>query len=250
MSRLATGVKLQAYSFFRRPLNVALLLIIPPLVIEGYAASMQAFPEMPFMETPPTDVGRMSGAVFSAAFLTGIFGLFQVISSLNADRRLVLTGYPRVTLLVTRIATILGFSLVVSGISYAVLATSVDVKAPALAYLFLVLSGIVYGLLGVVIGSAVPRELEGSIILLFVVDADAFFSSGFISLDSFLPKLFPLHYPHSLFESAVVDGTYISNDVLYAVVYILALSVIALIVFTGSMSQGSNVKQRVSGWLG
>lgn len=237
-SNRTLGVRLFGLSFFRNPRNVALLVLIPPVVIYSYGVAMEAIPSVLLGDRAAADVGRINGALFATAFLTGIFGLFQVIDAHHADRRLVVAGFPRLELLVTRLATIAGVSAFIALVSFLVFQQSVSPEAPLVAFAALVLSGLVYGLFGVLIGSLVPRELEGSLVLVFVADSDTIFGSGLIEWNSVIPKLFPLYYPHQVLESAAFDGSVESTEVLLALAYLAVLLVVVSLAFSRVMREG------------
>lgn len=236
--RLETGVRTQILSFVRQPLNVALAVIIPLLVVEGFGKAMASIPETSTMQAVPGDVGMILGAAFSTAFLAGILGLFQAISAHEADRRLVLTGYPAVTLLLARLVTILLVSAVVAAASYAVLLTNLSPEKPVLAFGFLMLGGVVYALVGVVTGAIIPREFEGSLLVVFVANMDAFLGSSMSKVDTSLPEFFPLYYPRQLFQSAVIDGSYSGDNLLSAGLYVAVLLVLTVAFFVRAMDAG------------
>ncbi|WP_158056408.1 hypothetical protein [Halorussus halophilus] len=226
--RLATGVKAGTLSFFREPLTVALLVVLPLVAIELYGAAMASFPTLPFMEAPPETAGRISGALFATAFLAGLLGLFQVISARDADNRLAICGFPRATLLVSRLATVLVVATVVAALATLALTYSVDVAEPFVAFGVLAAAGVVYSLVGVLVGTLVPKELEGSLVLVFLADMDDFLSSGLLDADVPVAKFFPLYHPHHALQSAVLDGSVSSGHVRGIFATVAVLLVIAL----------------------
>jgi len=232
------GVRLFGLSFFRNPRNVVMLLVIPPVVIYSYGMAMEAVPSALLGDMAAESVGKVNGALFATAFLTGIFGLFQVIDAHHADRRLVVAGFPRLELLVTRLVTITGVSAFIALVSFLVFQQSVSPEAPLVAFAALVVAGLIYGLFGVLIGSLIPRQLEGSLLLVFVADSDVMFGSGLIEWESIVPKLFPLYYPHQVLSSAAFDGSAESGDVLVALGYLAALLVVVSLVFSLVMREG------------
>lgn len=235
----ASPLKLFGLTFFRNPLNVVLLIVIPPMVIHSYGIAMSALPDaLVGADRAPTAVGRVNGALFATAFLTGLFGLFQVIGAYNADRRLTIAGFSRLRLLATRLGTIVGVSAFVALVSFVVFTRYVTPEAPLATFAVLVGAGLAYGLLGVLIGSIVPRKLEGSLALVFVADSDTIFGSGLIEWDSVIPKLYPLYYPNQLLGDAAFDGTVQSDHVLFAGSYLLVLLVVVAGVFAYVMSEG------------
>jgi len=226
--RLAVGVGAHVRQFLREPVHVVLLLVLPPLVVEGYGRAMASFPEFPYMTTVPATLGRVNGAVFAAAFLAGLIGLFQVVSAVQADGRLAVCGFSRAELFGSRLGTVLAVSVGSAAVTFAVLWWRVSVAAPVAAFGALVLAALTYGLLGVLIGTVLPRELEGSLVLVFVADFDDFLASGIVDVDSPVVNFLPLHYPHAVFRAAVLDGSVPIEDALAGVAYLAVLFVLVL----------------------
>jgi|GEM_PF-666042 len=226
--RLATGVLAHVREFLREPVHVVLLLALPPLVVEGYGRAMASFPEFPYMTAVPATLGRINGAVFAAAFLAGLIGLFQVVSAVQADGRLGVCGFSRTELFVSRLGTVAAVSVGSAVVTFATLWWRVDVAAPAAAFGALVLAALTYGLIGVLIGTVLPRELEGSLVLVFVSDFDDFLASGIVDVDSPVVTLLPLHYPHALFRSAVLEGAAATDEALAGLAYLGVLFLVVL----------------------
>lgn len=239
MGSTSTGLKYFSLSFLRNPVNVALTLAIPPVVIEGFGQAMASFPELPMMSVVPANEGRILGSLFSVAFITGLVGMFQILSAERADERLVFAGFSRLSLLTSRLATVLLFCAVVSGFTLLVLQSAVELAAPLLAFAFLVLAGMIYGLLGVLIGALVPGRLEGSLVLVFAADIDGFLGSGMVSSTTTAMKLLPLHFPQLLLKSAVIEGTYSTDDLYPAVAYLVVLLVLVTGVFVRTTASGA-----------
>lgn len=203
---LASGTWTRLKEFARRPTTLALLVVLPPLAIEVYGLGLESFPALAGLEAAPATVGRITGTLFAVAFLSGLVGLFQVISARKGDERLALAGYPRTRLLATRLLVTVAIALVGSAVGFGVLAGRVEVAAPVLAFGALALAALLYGLVGVVVGTLVPKDLEGSLVLVFMADLDNVLSSGLFEVGD-LAQLAPLYHPHALLSSAVLDGT-------------------------------------------
>jgi hypothetical protein len=69
MSRLVTGTRLRVIELARQPLTLAMLLVLPPGVIEMYGVAVESFPQLPSLGADPATAGRMIGALFTVAFL-------------------------------------------------------------------------------------------------------------------------------------------------------------------------------------
>lgn len=239
MSRLVTGTRLRLAELVRQPLTLSLLLVLPPVVIEMYGIAVESFPQLPTLGADPATIGRMTGALFAVAFLAGLVGLFQVISARSGDERAAIAGFPRWVMLLTRLVTMLVVALVGASVAFAVFTYQVAVTAPGLALGVLVLAALVYGLLGVIVGTLLPRELEGSIVLVFLADMDNALSSGLFPIEASasLPVVgevgvtdfVPLFHPHELFTAAVLDGTLAMEHLVPTVGWLVALLVVAFV---------------------
>lgn len=228
MNRVATGTRLRLAELARQPTTLALLVLLPPVVIEIYGIGLETFPQVPTLGTSPGTAGRLTGTLFAVAFLAGLIGLFQVISARSGDERLALCGYPAGTLLATRLVTLVMIAGIGALVSFAVFAWRVDVAAPLLAFGVLGLAGLIYGLLGVIVGTLLPRELEGSLVLVFMADIDNVISSGLFAVDGPWTALVPLYHPHQLFQAAALDGRLAAEHLPPVLALIAGLLVVAL----------------------
>jgi len=228
------GVFAQTKSLFRAPLTLGLMLALPIVSIELFAVSMASFPETMFAELAitPAAKGRITGAIFATAAISGILGLFQMISARQTDDRLLRCGTNRLALLLARLVTVGIGSVVVAGVSLGLLAwQQSEPESLGGAFLVLVGVGVMYSLIGVLLGSVLPRKLEGSLLLITLADMDNIFASAVIPLDTDLFEYFPMYYPHALLQSMVVDGTASNGDRWGMVTYVVVLLTAALAVY-------------------
>lgn len=241
MSRLSTGTRLRVRELTRQPLTLLLLVVLPPVVTELYGVAVASFPQSPTLSAAPATVGRITGSLFAVAFLAGIVGLFQVISARHGDERAEIAGFPRGLMLGARLVTMVLVAVAGATVAFVVLAWRVAVAAPLVAFGALVVAGLVYGLLGVVVGSILPRELEGSIVLVFLADLDNALSSGLFPITASVPvpfvgevavtDLVPLYHPHELFATAVLHGELADEHLLPAVAWLCALLLLAFLAY-------------------
>jgi len=228
MSEFQTGASAHAKSVARQPTTLALLAVLPPFVVAVYGAAMTAFPDTVFLRGSAATYGRVGGALFATAFLSGLVGLFGTVSAARADRYLSFSGFSSVVLFGTRVLVSVGVAGVAAAVSLlAVVAAGTEVASLPAAYAVLVLAGVLYGLLGVVVGALLPRELEGSLVLVFLADVDSFLSGDVIPVNTDLVELLPLHAPHALFAAAVRDGSLAGGPVGRALAYLAVLFVAA-----------------------
>jgi ABC-2 type transport system permease protein len=239
MGDVAAGASAHAKTAVREPTTLAMLAVLPPFVTYVYGAAMQSFPDVGFLAVEAATYGRIGGALFATAFLTGLVGLFGTVSAATADRYLAFSGFDARVLFGTRVLVSTGVAFAAAAVSLgSLVAFGTDVGAPLAAYLVLVLAGALYGLLGVVVGAVVPRELEGSLVLVFLADMDSFLSGDVLSVNTDLVELLPLHYPHAMFKSAVLDGSVASGDVLPALAYLAVVAVAAGAAYAAATGRG------------
>lgn len=244
--RLALGIRFRLAELPRQPVMLALLVALPPVVIEIYGVGVAAFPHLPGLRIDPATAGRMAGTLFSVAFLAGLVGLFQVISARRGDERLALAGFPRWSMLAARLFAMAAIAVAGAAVAFAVFSYHVDIAAPAAAFGTLLLAGMVYGLIGVVIGTVLPRELEGSLVLVFLADIDNALSSGLFALDSELVAYAPLYHAKQLFQAAVLEGELAANHLWPTIGLVAVLAVVAFVAY--ATSTGAAVATRFGEW--
>lgn len=242
--RTVAGIQAGTRSFIREPFTVVLLIVLPALSIQIYGVSMGQFPEVGFFQTTAslTTTGQITGAVFATGALAGVLGLFQMISARTADRRLAICGFRGVELVGARFATVAAASVVVSVVATLSLTVLVDdsVGAPFGVFLGLVLASGIYGLLGIVIGSVLPRELEGSLLLVILADVDNIFASGLFGIEESITRFAPLSHPHNIVTQAVVDGSLATEHLAPAIGHLSLFVLLSIVVYTYQIESGGD----------
>lgn len=246
VSDFRQGVESHSLSFFREPLNVALLFALPLLTIELYSQAFGTFHAQVIdarllirgqVESAQT-LGHLTGALFATGTLAGVLGLFQVLSARSADQRLRICGASTPALLGSRVVATLGVTLLIADVSLVWLSLITPIARPLVAFGALALAGVLYALLGTLIGAVLPRELEGSLALVIFADLDNVFAAGVVNAEGLLPKLLPLHYPYELFQSAIVGKPIDLAHVAYAVGYAVVLLGLALVAYRRAVEGG------------
>ena len=239
MSRVrrdVAGVRASARSFFREPLNLVLLVVLPAVSIQIYGVSLGQFPDFGFLDTAASlgTLGRITGAVFATGALAGVLGLFQIISARDADRRLSICGFPAVDLLISRFLTLGAISLVIAAVATATLVAllSDPVAAPAFVFVGLAIGGTVYAMLGILVGAVLPRELEGSLVLVILADMDNILASGIFQINESITRFSPLSYPHEIVTQAVLDGKLATGALGPAAAFLVVFGLIAVHAYT------------------
>lgn len=174
--RLRVGLR-SAWREYRR--NVALWVLFVGLPLFFITISIAMTPNDPtpveLVEGGVRTVTVLSmadvhGAIMVAitvAFLSGLAGLFVVLGSAEADRRLVIVGYRPREVLGARLGVIVLAALLVSAVSLAVTSASFQPEVwPMFASATLVIA-VTYAMIGVVLGPLVGRL--GGLYLMFLL---------------------------------------------------------------------------------
>ncbi|WP_415378924.1 hypothetical protein [Halosimplex sp. TS25] len=245
VTRTVAGIRASTRSFVREPFTVVLLVVLPALSIQIYGVGMGQFPDVGIFAVSGSvaTVGRITGAVFATGALAGVLGLFQMISARHADRRLAICGFRGVELVTARFATVAVASAVVGVVSTLSLGVLVDdpIGAPIAVFAALTLAGAIYGLLGIVVGSVLPRELEGSLLLVILADVDNVFASGLFAIEDSVTQFAPLAHPHAIVTQAVVEGSLATKHLIPALGHLSLFALLSVVAYTYQVESGGDV---------
>lgn len=217
--------------YYRTPLNLALLVVIPMLLILSFGESLGRLAGI-FDIALTAGMGQSMGAMWAAAFLTGIMGFFMMAGARDADRRLVRAGYSTVEVVLLRFGAVALLALLATLASYTVLLTQLTPTDSAQTVLVIYLGALIYGAVGILIGSLIAGELEGSFALLFFFVLDAFIGSPLFGSGSEIPfGLLPTFYPTKVLLSLTAAQPHDSVHWVYIALYLAAAGGFAGIAF-------------------
>lgn len=244
VQRTTISVRASVRALTREPFTLALLLVMPVVSIQLYGLSVGGVAEFGLFETDVSllFLGKITGAVFATSALAGILGLFQSLSAQTADRRLVISGYRRLELVAARFTTVVVTALIVAAVTTVSLEWSIDVQIESIAVTLsgLFLAGSLYGVFGVLIGSVLPRALDGSLVVVSLADVGAIVASGLFPISDSLTDLVPLSHPHDVVLHGVVDGTVPTGHVLPALGYLLVGMLLAVFAWVQVLPAGGD----------
>lgn len=207
--------------YYRTPLNLVLLGAIPLLLIAAFGNSLSRLAGMLEVVLTPA-MGQSIGALWAAAFLTGIIGFFMMVGAREADRRVVRAGYSPFHMVGLRFGAVAVLGGLATIASYLVLLTQVTPANAAQTLLVLYLGSMIYGAVGVLIGSLIPGQLEGSFALLFFFVMDAFIASPLFGDAAEIPfGLLPTFYPTKVLLFLTADRSHDSIHWLYIALYLV-----------------------------
>lgn len=244
IQRTTTGVSANVRSVARDPFVIALLVLMPVVSIQLYAMSVSAVAESGIFTSDMSlkTIGRVAGSVFGAASLAGIFGLFQSLSISTADHRLVVSGYRRLELMAAHSSTVVTAAFGIAIITTVSLdwVVGASVASPAVTVIGLFMTGVIYGLLGVVVGSIIPSELEGSLVVIVLADIGAVLTSGLFTVSDSFSRFFPLSHPHEIVMQAVVEGSMAWGHVLPALGHLGIVALLATTMYAYRLPSGGD----------
>lgn len=172
-ARIAMATRLGFREQARRPLLIALLVVVPFVFITKAIASTQAIPRrvgLPGGGEVQTTMRDIHGALMAAiavAFLAGLCGAFIVRSAQQADRRLVVAGFRPFETVIPRLAVLTAATVVVLVVSLAVTAISFTPQSWIAFAAGTLLIGLTYACIGVLAGSLVG-QLGATYLVLFL----------------------------------------------------------------------------------
>lgn len=189
--------------YARRPLNLALLAVVPVLFVTASAGAIADFADA---LGGFTDSGTIEAATagWAASLLAGVAGFFHVTGSREADRRVAAAGAGTLPVVTARLASALGLA-VVAGVGALValgLRTGIADTPRIVGVTFLM--ALIYLSIGAAVGALVRSEVNGSLIVVFVWMFDVFFGPA-MGGRAIITRFFPLHYP-TLVVTDVASG--------------------------------------------
>lgn len=226
-TRFATPFAMFVREYYRAPLNVVLLFVIPVTFILAFGDSLSRLGDL-FDVTLTADMGNSLAALWAASFLTGIMGFFMLTGARSADRRLVRAGYRTVEVVAIRFAAVavLGAVTTLTSFGFLLLKVTPTDYPQTLAIFFL--AALTYGALGILIGSLIWGELEGSFALIFFFMMDAFIGSPLFGTTSQAFAFLPTFYPAKVLFALTADQPHVSIHWLYVSAYFLVVTLLAV----------------------
>ncbi len=158
-TRITTATRLGFREQARRPLLIALLIVVPFFFITRSIAKTSPLPRRIGLPggsqilTTMRDIHGVTMAAVTVAFLAGLCGAFIVTSVRQADRRLVVAGFRPFEAMVPRFMVLATLTLVVVVVSVAVTALSFTPQSWTSFTVGTLLIGLTYGCIGALAGS-------------------------------------------------------------------------------------------------
>ncbi len=224
--------------YSRRPVNLALLVLVPLIFVVLTAGTIADFAEIVGSVADPEQLAAPT-AGWAAAFLAGVAGLFHVLGSRDADRRLAIAGMSPSQITLARLGSGLALALLAAGASVAALALRTGLTDPVRTVAGTVMFSVIYLGIGVAIGSVTRSDVNGSLVVIFVWMLDVFLGPAMAGSDIWLTRLFPSHYVTLVMLDAASGHAGPIGDLGWAVLWSLGALVLAATVFRSATTTRS-----------
>ena len=208
LRRALTMGEMHGRDLLRHHAAIGLLIVLP---LSFYLSAANSNSENAFV----------AGGVGMAFSISGAT-LFSILSSREVDQRLVLSGYRPIELLLGRLLFLAPFGLVIAA-GFASLMSVVSHPARPFLLGFAVAMVAVQAVpFGLAVGAAVPRELEGTLVLIGVVGTQLATKPGAV-----VSKVLPFYGPRQLIVAGAHAHGAIARPFALTVAYALVLLVVA-----------------------
>jgi len=224
LRRIVIMAEMHGRDLTRRHAALGLLVALP---LSFYLASMGS-----------GDKSIVNGGVGLAFAVSGAT-LFSILSSSEVDQRLVLSGYRPHELLLGRLAFLGPLGLAIAaGFSVLMGAVSQPTR-PWLTFVGVAAVALLSIPFGLAVGAAVPRELEGTLVLIGVVGMQ-------LALDrhSLVSRLLPFHGAQELITSSLAVHGPIAWPLIETFLYGMALFVLARVLVASRMEVTRHARAR------
>lgn len=207
LARVAMMAEMHGRDLMRRHIALALLVALP---LSFYLTSAGS------------EHGAVSAGGVSMAFAVGGATLFSTLSSIEVDQRLVLGGYRPIELLIGRLAFLGPLGLAIAAAFSGLMAGVSHPQRPWLVVVGVAVVALVSVPFGLAVGAMVPRELEGTLVLIGVVGIQLATRT-----DAAVAKALPFYGARRLIEAGVDGHGAVLLPLLLAAAYAIGLLVVA-----------------------
>jgi len=177
--------------YARNPVNLLLLAVVPVVFVVVVAGSLADFAKL--LGGTDSAVQTVTAA-WAAAFLAGIAMYFQTATTLDTDRRVVITGFPAHHLVLARLLTGLTLAALASATALAALAVRTGIANPVPVIGGTLMSAVIYVAIGATVGTLASNPVNGTVIVLFVWILDVFFGPAIGAADRVATRALPTHF--------------------------------------------------------
>ncbi len=200
LARFVIATRFTLIEHVRNQFAVALVVLFVPLwislgqfMIVDVGVSFRLWATGEILVARGNELTQISGALNAVTLIVGFAMFSATFSSGTFDRRLAMAGYPRLQLLLAKVASLVLASAVVSLYATAVMWAYWSPRQPVLLAVSLFSAAMTYGAVGVALGTVVRRELEGIFLVVMISVIDLALQNPIASkgADTALVRLLP-----------------------------------------------------------
>ena len=214
--------------YARKPLNLAMLVLVPVVLVFVWGPTMADFSKLSGGSGNPRRI-EAATAGWAAAALAGLAGFFQITGARKADRRLAAAAHRTAPVVAGRLSASLGLALIAAAGGLVALAARVGIKDPLRAISATVLVAVIYLAFGVLVGTFVKSEMNGSLLVSLVWVFDVFLGPALTSGSAPMTRVFPLHFPTLVLTAQASGHAGPLGDVGWSMVWAVGLSMLAVV---------------------
>lgn len=234
--------------FARRPVNLALLIVVPVVFVTLAAGALAEFAEI-VSSVADSDQIAAPTAGWAAAFLAGVAGFFHVVGSREADRRLSLAGMGPRRVMTARLVSGLSLAALAALTAVVSLALRTGIAAPGRAVAGTFMFAIIYLGIGAAVGALVKSEVNGSLVVIFIWMLDVFLGPAMAGSEVLISRLFPSHFVTLVMLDSASGHAGPLGDIGWALVWTLgALAFAAIMFVTSTKPAGSRISTSPGRW--
>ncbi|MPZ50571.1 MAG: hypothetical protein GEU75_14955 [Dehalococcoidia bacterium] len=215
-----------AKQYLREPVNLALLLIIPPLLIVAMSGALSTFSNV-----IGGNLGQRAGSglagLWAAAILTGVASFFLSLASACVDGRLILAGLRPSAVTAAHAAMTILIALLTAAVSVLILLATQDVGRLAALFGAIFVAALIYGSLGSLLSVYVHGDLEGSFVIILIFMLDAFVGGPLAAGRGIAADLLPVHFPSEVAIASMIDAPIHDSWLVWSGLYLVATSLLA-----------------------
>jgi len=215
-----------ARQYVREPMNLVLLLVLPPLFIVAMSSAISTFSGV-----LGGNLGERAGAglsgLWAASILTGVASFFLASASARVDGRLVLAGLHPTSLTAAHVTATLTIALVTTTVSVGILLATQTVGRPEVLFAAILAAALIYGFIGSLLSVYVRGDLEGSFVIILLFMLDAFVGGPLAAGEGVFAESLPLHSPSEISIAGMVDAPVKDSWVAWSGGYLLVLAAVA-----------------------
>ena len=186
------------------------------------------------------DKAIVNGGVGLAFAVSGAT-LFSILSSSEVDQRLLIGGDRALELLLGRLAFLGPMGVTLAALFTALMSAVSEPTRPWLTFVGVAAVALMSIPVGLAIGAAVHRELEGTLLLIGIVGMQLA-----LNADSIVSKLLPFHGPEELIRSSLVGHGPILWPIVETIVYGAALFVVARVLLSHRIEVTRHTRHHMS----